>query len=189
MAGTEPDATRAEEQRAFKQAMVDEVIQTTDKPGGNQRRLVQRQARYARAKTEQNNADILQGVIRQQTLNVVFHQRVQPADKCGHHTRQQQHHAPPQRRLPARKRQRKNAEQPNLHHHGGEQRRRRSRGIGMGLRHPAVQRDDPGQQAKAHHARQPDVSAKRQLLRPLVQQGKIQGAVALPHQPAGQCQQ
>ena len=42
MTGAEPDAARAEEQGAFKQAVVDEVIKTADKPGGNQRRMIER---------------------------------------------------------------------------------------------------------------------------------------------------
>ena len=59
----------------------------------------------------------------------------------------------------------------------------------MRLRHPAVQRNDPGQQAKTHHARQPDIRPKRQHLRAFIQQGKIQRAVTAPHQPAGERQQ
>ncbi len=55
----------------------------------------------------------------------------------------------------------------------------------MRLRHPAVQRDYPGQQAKTDYAQQPDVVAQRLT----VKRGKIQRAETLPHQPAGQRQQ
>ena len=122
MPGAEPDAARTEEQGAFKQTVVDKVIQTTNKPGGNQRRLVERQPGDARAHAEQDNPDVLQGVVRQQTLDVVLHQRVQPADERGDHPRNQQRHAPPQRRLTARQGYHQDAEQTDLHHHGGEQR-------------------------------------------------------------------
>ena len=110
MTGAEPDAARAEEQGAFKQAVVDEVIQTTDKPGGNQRGLIQRQTGDARAKTEQDNADIFERVVRQQTLDVVLHQRVQATHERGDHPGQQQHDTPPQRRLPAGQREYQNPE-------------------------------------------------------------------------------
>ncbi len=183
--GAKPDAARAEEQGAFKQAVVDKVIQTANKPGGNQRRLVERQPADARAHAEQDDADILRGVVRQQALDVMLHQGVQPADKCGDHPRNQQRHAPPQRRLAARQGYRQDAEQTDLHHHGGEQRGSRGRGIGMRLRHPAVQRDNPGQQAKTDYAQQPDVIPQRLA----VKHGKVQRAETLPHQPAGQRQQ
>ncbi len=55
----------------------------------------------------------------------------------------------------------------------------------MRLRHPAVQRDYPGQQAKTDYAQQPDVVAQRLA----VKRGEIQRAETLPHQPAGQRQQ
>ncbi len=55
----------------------------------------------------------------------------------------------------------------------------------MRLRHPAVQRDDPGEHAKAHNAQQPDVIPQRMA----VERREIQRAKALPHQPAGQRQQ
>lgn len=55
----------------------------------------------------------------------------------------------------------------------------------MRLRHPAVQRDNPGQQAKTDYAQQPDVIPQRLA----VKHGKVQRAETLPHQPAGQRQQ
>ncbi len=185
MAGAEPDAARAEEQSAFKQAMVDEVVQASDKPGGNQRRLVKRQPGDARAKTEQDDADVFQGVVRQQTLDVVLHQGVQPADKGGDHPRNQQRYPPPQRRLTARQGNRQNAEQTDLHYHRRKQCGGGRRGIRVRLRDPAVQRDNPGQQAKTDYAQQPDIVAQRLA----VKRGKVQRAETLPHQPAGQRQQ
>ena len=55
----------------------------------------------------------------------------------------------------------------------------------MRLRHPAVQRDNPGEQAKADHAQQPDVVPQRMA----VERSEVQRAEAVPHQPAGQRQQ
>ena len=97
MTGTEPDAPRTEEQYAFEQAMVKQMVQTTDQAKSNQRRLFERDTRYASAQPQQDNADILQGVVSQQTLDIVFHQRIQTADKRGDHTEHQQRDPPPQR--------------------------------------------------------------------------------------------
>lgn len=60
MTGTEPDAPRPEEQYAFEQAMVKQMVQTTDQTKGNQRRLFERDTRYASAQPQQDNADIFQ---------------------------------------------------------------------------------------------------------------------------------
>ena len=185
MAGAEPDASRAEEQGAFKQAVVDEVIETADKTGRNQRRMIERQPGHARAHTEQDDADVFQGVVSQKTLNIVLHQRVQAADERGNHSGDQQHDAPPQRRLSAGQRDAQNTEQPYLHDDGGKQRGGGRGGIRMRLRHPAVQRDNPGEQAKADHAQQPDVIPQRMT----VERSEVQRAETLPHPPAGQRQQ
>lgn len=58
MTGTEPDAPRSEEQYAFEQAMVKQMVQTTDRAKSNQCRLFERDTRYASAQPQQNNADI-----------------------------------------------------------------------------------------------------------------------------------
>src|SRR5699024_11251757 len=97
MTGTEPDATRSEEQYAFEQAMVKQMVQTTDQTKGNQRRLFERDTRYASAQPQQNDADILQGVVSQQALDVVHHQRIQTADERGDYAEHQQRDPPPQR--------------------------------------------------------------------------------------------
>ncbi|MNP22366.1 hypothetical protein D3C76_1150370 [compost metagenome] len=59
----------------------------------------------------------------------------------------------------------------------------------MCLRHPAMQRNNPRQQTKTDHAEHPDIRAKWHQLRTGAQEIQFQRAVALPHQPAGQCQQ
>ena len=101
MTGTEPDAPRPEEKHAFEQAMVKQMVQTTDQTKGNQRRLFERDTRYASAQPQQDNADILQGVVSQQTLDIMFHQRIQTADECGDHAEYQQCDPPPQRCITA----------------------------------------------------------------------------------------
>ncbi len=147
--------------------------------------MIKCQAGHACADAEQDNADVFQGVVRQQTLNVVLHQRIQPADKGSNHTCDKQRDTPPQRRLAACQGDRQNAEQTDFHHHGGEQRGSGCRGIRVRLRYPAVQRDDPGQQAKAHHAQQPDVVSQWLT----VKRCEVERAETLPHPPAGQRQQ
>ncbi len=80
------------------------MIETTGQAERNQRRLIKGNTGDARAQTEQDNADVFQGVVRQQTLNVMFHQRIQTADKRGDHAEHQQQNAPPQRRIAANQR-------------------------------------------------------------------------------------
>ena len=48
-------------------------------------RDVYKRQRYASAQPQQDNADILQGVVSQQALDVVFHQRIQTTDERGDH--------------------------------------------------------------------------------------------------------
>ena len=189
MAGTEPDRPRAEEQRGFKQAMVKQMVQTTDQAQRHHHRLLQRQTGDANAQTQQDNADVFQSVVRQQALNVVLHQRVQSADKRGDHPQHQQGNAPPQRLSISQQRDGENAEQTHFHHHGRKQRGGRCAGISMRRRHPTVQRDNARQQAKAQHAQHPNVRTDRQLLRTFVQQHQIQRTVTLPQQQAGNRQQ
>ena len=98
MAGAEPHRPGAEEQRSFEQAMVDQVIHAADEAQHHQRAVAGGHAGDEGAQPEQDDADILQGVIGQQALNVMLHQRIQPADEGGDHPQHQQHHAPPQRR-------------------------------------------------------------------------------------------
>ena len=155
MAGAEPHRSRAEEQGSFKQAMVDQVIHAADKAQHHQGWVMSRHAGDECPEAEQDNADVFQGVVRQQALNIVLHQGVQPADEGGDHPQHQQHHSPPQRRNAAGQRDRQDAVQTDLHHYRRKQRGSRSAGASVGLRRPAVQRNDPGQQRKADQARQP----------------------------------
>ena len=143
-----------------------------------------RHAGDERPEAEQDNADIFQGVVRQQALNIVLHQGVQSADEGGDHPQHQQHHAPPQRRYATGQRHRQDAVETDLHHHRGKQRGGRRAGAGVSLRRPAVQRNDPGQQRKADQAWQPQQRVLRYRQRQLVNLRQLKGAVGRPHQPA-----
>ncbi len=78
------------------------MVQTTDQAKSNQCRLFERDTRYASAQPQQNNADIFQGVVSQQALDVVFHQRIQTTDERGDHAEHQQRDPPPQRCITAK---------------------------------------------------------------------------------------
>ncbi len=56
----------------FEQAMVKQMVQTTDRAKSNQCRLFERDTRYASAQPQQDNADIFRSVVSQQALDVVF---------------------------------------------------------------------------------------------------------------------
>ncbi len=64
---------------------VNQVIHAADKAQHHQRAVAGRHAGDEGAQPQQDNADILQGVIGQQALNVMLHQRIQSADKGGDH--------------------------------------------------------------------------------------------------------
>ncbi|MNP71886.1 hypothetical protein D3C76_1683360 [compost metagenome] len=74
------------------------MVKAAGKAQRNQQVAVQRNTGDARPEAEQDNADVFQGVVRQQALDVVLHQGVQPADKGGEHAHHQQQHPEPQRR-------------------------------------------------------------------------------------------
>ncbi len=118
-----------------------------------------------------------EGVIGQQALNVMLHQRIQSADKGGDHPQRQQHHAPPQRRHAAGQRNGQHAVQTNLHYHRGKQRGGRRAGPGVSLRRPAVQRDRPGQQGEPHQTRQPEQRVLHHIHRLKVDLRQLEGAV------------
>lgn len=131
MAGAEPHRSGTEEQRGFEQAVVNQVIHAADKAQHHQRAVAGRHAGDEGAQPQQDNADILQGVIGQQALNVMLHQRIQSADKGGDHPQRQQHHAPPQRRHAAGQRNGQHAVQTDFHHYRGKQRGGRRAGPGV----------------------------------------------------------
>ena len=110
MTGTEPDAACAQEQNAFEQTVVYQVVKTAGQTQRNQRRLIQGNPGHASAQPQQNNADVFQRVVRQQALDIVFHQRIQTANKCGDHAQHQQRNTPPQRRITAQQRQGENTQ-------------------------------------------------------------------------------
>ena len=177
MTGAEPHRSGTEEQRGFEQAVVNQVIHAADKAQHHQRAVAGRHAGDEGAQPQQDNADILQGVIGQQALNVMLHQRIQSADKGGDHPQRQQHHAPPQRRHAAGQRNGQHAVQTNLHYHRGKQRGGRRAGPGVSLRRPAVQRDRPGQQGEPHQTRQPEQRVLHHIHRLKVDLRQLEGAV------------
>ena len=189
MAGAIPHRARAEEQRGFKQAVVHQVIEPAGKAQRHQQRALQRDAAHPCPQAEQDNADVLQGVVRQQALDVVLHQGIESADKGGDHAHHQQQHPEPQRRQRPAKRDGQHAVEAHLHHHRGEERRGRRAGVCMRLGCPAVQRDHPRQQAKARQTRQPDAGSRRLVRGHRPHYRKVQGAVVAPRLPAGEGQQ
>ena len=189
MPGTEPHRPRTKEQRGFEQAVVDQVVHAADKAQHHQRIIAGSNTGDERAEAKQNNADVFQGVVSQQALDIMFHQRVQPVDKGGNHSQHQQQHAPPQRWHATGQRHGQDAVQTDLHHHCRKQRGGRGAGARMRLRRPAVQRDHPGEQGKTEQTRQPQRHVLRRASGQLANRRQIESAVERPHQPAGPRQQ
>ncbi|CCJ88333.1 hypothetical protein BN132_261 [Cronobacter turicensis 564] len=160
-AGAVKDRARAEKQRGFKQAVIEEMIKPAHQAERHQRRLAKRNADKPRAEPQQNNADVLKRVVRQQPLDVVLKQRVKPADKRGHHAEQQHQHAAPERQRGVHQRKDQDAVEPHFQHHGGEERGGGRGGLRMALHHAAVQRDYACEQPEARQSQQPGDGAKR----------------------------
>ena len=149
------DRARAQEQQRLEDRVVDGVIQPGDERQRRQHRVVRMQEHQGRPQPHQDDADILDAVIRQQPLEVVLHQRVEHAQHRGDGPDGQDRDAPPVRRraheVEEHTRQAVNA---GLDHHAGQQRGGVAGRDRMGHRQPDVQRHDARLDAKAEQEQQ-----------------------------------
>ena len=123
--------------------------QTAHQRQHGQGRLVQRGSDHGTTDAEQDNADVFQRVVSQQALDIVFHQRIEAADKGSEHRQQQHHNAPPQRRHTQQiQADFYDAQHAQFHQAAGEQSADMRRCRAMRLRHPTVQGDHPGKHGK-----------------------------------------
>ena len=99
----------------------------------------------AKAETDENDADVLDRVIREQALEIVLHQRVQHAQD-GAGAAEEEHHAarPPRGRSHQVEHDANEAVHRDLGHHAAHERGHMARRGGMRERQPDVERHKPG---------------------------------------------
>ena len=85
----------AQKQQALEDGVVQRVVEARDQRDGRQRGMAERAEHQRRAEADQDDADVLDAVIRQQALEVVLHQRVEHAQQRREHARRQHQHARP----------------------------------------------------------------------------------------------
>ena len=127
--------------------MVERVVE-----GGHERDrrddvVAQGVRRHGRADTEQDDADVLDGVVGQQALNVVLVEGVDDAQDRRDGSEDQDHEAPPE--LDARTREQvetdlEDSQDADLDHAAGHEGGHVGRRLGVRLGQPGVQRDDTG---------------------------------------------
>ena len=88
----------AEEQQPFERGMVEGVVQPRDQRQRRQNVVAAVQKHQCRAQTHEDDADVFDAVIGKQTLEVVFHQRVEHTQHGGDCAHCQHGHSPPERR-------------------------------------------------------------------------------------------
>ena len=136
------DRAGAEEQQPLEHRVVERVVERRDQAERARRRVAEAEEHHRHAQAEQDDADVLHRVIREQPFQVVLHQGVEHAEERGAGA-DQEHREPP---LPAQRADQvvdhaHHAVDRGLDHHPAHQRRdRRGRGR-MRLGQPGVQRD------------------------------------------------
>ena len=87
-----------EEEQSLEQGVIDRVVQPGNERHGPQQRVVGMLEHQRCAKAHQDDADVFDTVIGQQTFEIMVHQRVKHAQQRRDRADDQQRHAPPQGR-------------------------------------------------------------------------------------------
>ena len=136
--------TRAEEQESLEARVVEGVIEAGHEPHRRKGRQPVALEHEPGADAEEDDPDVLDRVIGQESLEIVFHERVQHAQQRGDGSRGQDDGAPPGRA--AAEQVQRDPQQPvdaKLDHRAGHQRRHVARRGRMCERQPDVERHQP----------------------------------------------
>ena len=143
LAGCAKHSAGPEEQQALEQRMIEDV----QEPRGERERRggahAVRLEGKRKAEADKDDPDILDGVIGEQALEIVLHQRVedaQHASGAGEH--KDEHAPPPHRRTEQIEHDPDKAVDRDLGHHPAHQSGDMTRGGGMGERQPGMQRNE-----------------------------------------------
>jgi hypothetical protein len=142
------DGTGGEEQQALEQAVVPGVQQRAREPERDQFALARRAAEERGAEAEEDDADVLDAVVREQTLEVVLADRERDADDGRRGAHAEQDLAPAGRRLGEQQTGPRDPVDAGLDQHAGHHRGDVARRRGVRGRQPEVQRHDAGLEAE-----------------------------------------
>ena len=135
----------AEEEQALEHGVVDGVIQPGQERQRGEHRMAAVQKHQRRAQAHQDDANVFDAVIRQQTLEVMFHERVEHAQYGGNDSDGQDRNAPPVRWGPEKVEEHaSHSVNARLDQHAGHERRNVAGGHRMSSGQPNVQRHDSG---------------------------------------------
>ena len=142
------------------------MVEDVQQAGGQRQRGDRRHDESLESKrkpeADVNDADVLDRVVGEQTLEVVLHQRVEDAHHRGGAAERQHHAAPPPGGRPQQIEG--NADETvdrDLGHHAAHQRRHVARRGGMGERQPDVERIQAGLGARARQRQREDDAGQR----------------------------
>src|SRR5438046_1792882 len=91
------DGARAEEQQRFEDGVVNRMVKARNQSQRRKQRMIIVQKHQSRAQTHQYDSNIFDAVISQQTLEVMFHQRIKHAQDGRNDSYGEDRHAPPVR--------------------------------------------------------------------------------------------
>ena len=89
---------RAKKQQALENGVIERVVKPGDQGQGSQVRISERVKHQRRAEPNQDDADVLDAMVGQQALQIVFHQRIEDAYQRRDDTGREHHSSRPQRR-------------------------------------------------------------------------------------------
>ena len=174
---------RAQEEQALEARMVDGVVETAHEAQHGQRGKPVAQEHHPRPHADEDDADVLDGVIREQALEVVLHQRVEHTQERRDGAESQHEAAPPGGAAAEQPQaEEENAVDPQLDHDAGHERRdvagrRRMRaGQPHVERHQAClgaeadQREDEDQALEAGRERRGVLGQRREVTRAIGRQ-------------------
>ena len=153
-AGTMHNAARAHEHQHLHNAVVKRMYQSGNKAQQIPVTTGQHLQQHATAEGRENNAHVFHGGISQNTLDIVFHLRIEHAKEGGYRAHQHHYHAPPV--VPGGQKAEHKATkaiQRNLQHDATHQRGNMARSCGMRIGQPHMQRHQASLQSKANKGR------------------------------------
>ena len=149
-AGGHHDAARAEEQEPLEHRVIQHVVETRRDADRRDVTAAVRQGHHPCAETEEDDADVLDAVIRQEALEIVLHERIQHAQHRREPSQRDDEHAPREpRHTKAECADAHDSVDAGLDEHAGHQRGNAARRGRMRLRQPDVQRNDARLHAEA----------------------------------------
>ena len=155
-------AARAQKQQAFEDPMIERVKEPGDQRQRGELRVAKGAEEQRRSEPHENDADVLDAVIREQALQIVFHQCVQHAQQRGDHAADRHQHPGPDGQVAVKvEEDAGHSVDAGLDHDSRHERGDVAGRNGMRGGQPNVQRNDAGFHAEAEEQQQKRSRAER----------------------------